>query len=180
MFDDNPDVATTVFLQEDIAGVKDVGFEQQFRATEDQLESYGLNARWEINDSFTVNLDGHLSNASSDPDAPNGASSTLVSIGAPVIASHSVDPSSLTGAFNEASPVRRLLISIASRSGTTSSRATASATSCVSPALSPPSLLMARLKPKNSFRCADVVPILTSERDRRMYSWIAALIHHSA
>jgi hypothetical protein len=38
----------------------------------------------------------------------------------------------------------------------------------VSPDLSPPNLFMARLKPKNSFRCADVVPIFTSDRDRRM------------
>jgi TonB-dependent receptor len=93
-FDDNPAVATTVFLQENIAGVKDVGYEQQFRATEDTLESYGVNARWELTDNFTVNLDGHISEAQSNPDAPNGASSTLVAIGAPVIAAHSVDYSS--------------------------------------------------------------------------------------
>src|SRR6476620_545636 len=72
------------------------------------------------------------------------------------MASHSVGPSSLTGALSETSPVRRLLISITSRSGTASSCATASATSCVSPVLSPPNLCMARRKPKNSFRCAAV------------------------
>jgi TonB-dependent receptor len=93
-FDDNPVVATTVFLQENIAGVKDTGFEQQFRAVEDTLESYGINARWDVTDAITVNLDGHISEAKSRPNAPNGTSSTLVSIGAPVIASHSVDYSS--------------------------------------------------------------------------------------
>ena len=93
-FDDNPLVATTVFLQENLSGVKDAGFEQQFRAVEDTLESYGLNARWELNDAITVNLDGHISEANSRPNAPNGTTSTLVSIGAPVIAAHSVDYSS--------------------------------------------------------------------------------------
>ncbi|WP_114953796.1 TonB-dependent receptor [Sphingosinicella terrae] len=90
-FDDNPDVATTIFLQENISGVKDTGFEQQYRATEDTLESYGLNLRWEATDALTFTLDGHISEADSGPGARNGASSTLVSIGAPVIAAHSVD-----------------------------------------------------------------------------------------
>ncbi len=33
---------------------------------------------------------------------------------------------------------------------------------------------------KNSFFCALVVPSFTRDHDRRMYSWIAALIHHIA
>ena len=33
---------------------------------------------------------------------------------------------------------------------------------------------------KNSFFCAAVVPILTSDQECRMYSWIAARIHHIA
>ena len=37
-----------------------------------------------------------------------------------------------------------------------------------------------RRRLKNSFFWAAVVPILTSDQDRRMYSWIAALIHHMA
>jgi TonB-dependent receptor len=90
-FDDNPAVATTVFLQETISGVKDTGFEQQYRATKDTLESFGLNAAWDVTDRFSVSLDGHISTAESLPDAPNGTSSTLVGIGAPVIAAHSVD-----------------------------------------------------------------------------------------
>ncbi|WP_253189300.1 TonB-dependent receptor [Brevundimonas sp. LM2] len=90
-FDDNEAVATTVFLQETLSSPKDAGFEQQFRATKDTLESFGLNAEWELTDRFTVRLDGHISTAESTPDAPNGSSSTLVSMGAPVIAAHSVD-----------------------------------------------------------------------------------------
>lgn len=90
-FDGNPVVSTTEFLQETIAGVKDTGFEQQYRATKDKLESYGLNLVWDATDSFSVKLDGHISTARSDPDAPNGTSATLVSLGAPVIAAHSVD-----------------------------------------------------------------------------------------
>ena len=93
-FDGNPVVSTAEFLQENIAGVKDTGFEQQYRATKDKLESYGLNLTWDATDTFSVKLDGHISTARSDPDAPNGTSATLVSIGAPVVTSHSVDYSS--------------------------------------------------------------------------------------
>lgn len=90
-FDDNDVIATTVFLQENISGVKDEGFEQQFRATKTQLQSYGLNAKWEFADRLTLNLDGYHAVSKSTPDAPNGTSATLVSLGAPVIAAHSVD-----------------------------------------------------------------------------------------
>ncbi|KQZ33130.1 MULTISPECIES: TonB-dependent receptor [Caulobacter] len=90
-FDDNPVVATAVFLQENLSGVKDTGFEQQYRANEDTLKSFGLNGVWDVNDRFKVSVDGHISKADSAPDAPNGTSSTSVSIGAPIISSHSVD-----------------------------------------------------------------------------------------
>lgn len=107
-FDDNPVVATTVFLQETLAGVKDVGFEQQYRATQDTLQSYGLNALWEAADNFTLSLDAHHSESESEPDAPNGTTSTLVSIGAPVVASHSVD-------YSGAVPIQRYTINDALR-----------------------------------------------------------------
>jgi TonB-dependent receptor len=90
-FDNNPTVATAVFLQETLSGTKDTGFEQQYRANKDELKSFGLNGVWDVNDRFKISLDGHVSKASSDPDAPNGTSSTSVSIGAPIISSHSVD-----------------------------------------------------------------------------------------
>jgi TonB-dependent receptor len=90
-FDNNPVVATAVFLQETLSGVKDTGFEQQYRANEDKLQSFGLNGAWDVNDRFHVTVDGHISKAESNPDAPNGTSSTSVSIGAPIISSHSVD-----------------------------------------------------------------------------------------
>jgi len=92
-FDDNEQVATAVFLQETIdgGGVKDVGYEQQYRATKDTLESYGLNLEWQATDNLTFVLDAHSSKADSRPDSANGASSTLVGLGANVIATHSVD-----------------------------------------------------------------------------------------
>jgi len=107
-FDTNPLVATTVFLQENINGVKDEGFEQQYRATKDTLQSFGLHAKWDVSDAFTVNLDGHLSESASVPDAPNGTSSTLISIGAPVIAAHSLD-------FSSGFPVQTITINDALR-----------------------------------------------------------------
>jgi TonB-dependent receptor len=90
-FDDNTTVATAVFLQETLSGVKDSGYEQQYRANDDSLESYGLNAEWELTERLRLNIDGHLSKADSKPGAPNGTSATLVSIGAPITSAHSVD-----------------------------------------------------------------------------------------
>lgn len=87
-------VATTSYLQETINGVKDIGFEQQYRATKDTLKSFGGNATWEVNDRLTLSVDGHHSKSNSDPDNPMGVSSTLVGIGAPVVTGHSVDYSS--------------------------------------------------------------------------------------
>ncbi|MEZ0244692.1 MAG: TonB-dependent receptor [Sphingomonas sp.] len=107
-FDSNPAVATTVFLQENINGVKDTGFEQQYRATKDTLQSFGLNATWDLSDAFTVSVDGHISKSASEPDAPNGTSSTLVSIGAPVIAAHSLD-------FRSGFPIQSITINDALR-----------------------------------------------------------------
>jgi TonB-dependent receptor len=90
-FDDNDAVATAVFLQETIGGAKDTGFEQQYRATKDTLESFGFNAEWDVTDNLSFELDAHSSTAESVPDAPNGTSSTLIGLGAKVIAAHSVD-----------------------------------------------------------------------------------------
>jgi TonB-dependent receptor len=100
IFDGNPLVSSTVYLQENIAGVKDIGFEQQFRSLEDTMESVGFNAEWWVTDSFSLTLDAHTSSAESRPNASNGASSTLISMGAPVIAAHSVD-------FRSGFPVQR-------------------------------------------------------------------------
>ena len=90
-FDKDQPVPTTVFLQETLSGTKDVGYEQQYRATKTQLQSYGLNAEWELSDSFTVKLDGHHSVTNTTPNNRNGTSATLVAIGAPVISAQSVD-----------------------------------------------------------------------------------------
>ena len=40
--------------------------------------------------------------------------------------------------------------------------------------------LLALRRLKKSFFCAAVVPIFTSDQERRMYSWIEARIHHMA
>lgn len=90
-FDDNETIATPVFLQETIGGAKDTGFEQQYRATKDTLESFGLNIAYDASDNLSFALDAHSSVAESLPDAPNGASSTLVGLGAKVVTAHSLD-----------------------------------------------------------------------------------------
>jgi TonB-dependent receptor len=90
-FDGNPTVATATYLHETINGQKDEGFEAQYRAQKSTLQDYGLNAKWDMTDNFALNLDGHISKSSSRPDNPNGKSSTLVGMGANVVAAHSVD-----------------------------------------------------------------------------------------
>jgi hypothetical protein len=50
----------------------------------------------------------------------------------------------------------------------------------ISPSSMTDILLLALRKLKNSFLWLWVVPIFTSDHERRMYSWIAALIHHMA
>ncbi len=91
-FDTDNVVATAVRLEEGSRyDVKDLGFEQQFRATETQLMSFGLNTEVELNDNLTLKLDGNHSFSKSKPDAANGASSTLVGFGAPVVNGHTLD-----------------------------------------------------------------------------------------
>jgi TonB-dependent receptor len=91
-FDGDPIVASATFLDEGSGyTVKDLGFEQQYRATKTTLYSAGLNLNWEVADGLTLNLDGNHSKSKSVPNSRNGASSTLVSFGAPVVDAHSVD-----------------------------------------------------------------------------------------
>ncbi len=107
-FDGNPVVATTSYLQENIAGVKDAAFEQAERGVRNRLQDYGLNAKWEINDRVTLSIDGHTGLAQSSPDNPNGVSSTLVGLGAPIVASQSAD-------FSGVIPVQSIIINDALR-----------------------------------------------------------------
>lgn len=99
IFEDGP-VSTAVFMHETLSPVKDMGFEQQYRSTKDTLKSFGLNAQWNVSDNLTVNFDYHKSKGESLPNNSNGSTSTTVSIGAPVVTSHSVD-------FRSGFPVQR-------------------------------------------------------------------------
>jgi TonB-dependent receptor len=107
-FDENPVVATAVFLEDTVNGTKDAGFEQQYRASKNTLESYGLNVRQELTDNLSLNIDGHISKAKSSPDASNGTTSTLFSMGTPTTAGHTVDYSGKIPVqniiFNDAAP----------------------------------------------------------------------------
>ncbi|WOI52670.1 TonB-dependent receptor [Parvularcula sp. LCG005] len=89
-FDGGDDVNTTVFLAESLSGVKDMGFEQQKRGNNDELNSLGFNAEWEVNENLTLELDAHTSSNESTPGNGNGSSSTMFSMGAPVIAAHAL------------------------------------------------------------------------------------------
>ncbi|PIC01086.1 TonB-dependent receptor [Caulobacter sp. X] len=109
-FDNNPVVATAVLLSETLSGTKDMGFEQQYRSNKDTLKSFGLNADWDLSDRVRVRLDGHISKADSGPDSSNGTSSTTVSIGAPIVASHSVD-------YSGTVPIQKITINDAAPRG---------------------------------------------------------------
>ncbi|WP_066723060.1 TonB-dependent receptor [Sphingomonas pituitosa] len=90
-FDGNTTVATATYLHETINGFKDEGFEAQSRAQKNRLTDFGLGADWQLASNLSMRLDGHISKSSSLPDNPNGVSSTLVGMGANVVAAHSVD-----------------------------------------------------------------------------------------
>ncbi len=90
-FDGAKPNSTSVFLQENIAGTKDMGFEQQRRAVENKLTDFGVNAKWKATDRLTLSFDAHQAKASALPDNPNGTSSTTLSMAAKVIAAHSLD-----------------------------------------------------------------------------------------
>ncbi len=83
-----------MFLKDTISGTKDGGFEQQYRAQKDKLESYGFNAKWQASDTLSFNIDGHISTASSTPDNPLGKSSSTVSIAYKGVAGQTLDISS--------------------------------------------------------------------------------------
>ncbi|ESQ75679.1 TonB-denpendent receptor [Asticcacaulis sp. AC402] len=84
-------VYNAVYLEETLSGTKDIGFEQQMRATKDTLTSVGFNAAWDISDRMSLTFDLAHSKGEALPNNPNGSSSTMVSIGAPVVRTHSVD-----------------------------------------------------------------------------------------
>ncbi|WP_337587826.1 TonB-dependent receptor [Sphingomonas phyllosphaerae] len=91
-FDDNPNMATAIFLRDYLpTSPKDEGFEQQQAATKARLGSVGLNAKWEFASNLTLTVDGHHSVSTSSPDNPNGTTATTVALGAPVIQGHSLD-----------------------------------------------------------------------------------------
>ncbi|GAA4215573.1 hypothetical protein GCM10022253_10410 [Sphingomonas endophytica] len=68
-FDDNPNMATAIFLRDYLpTSPKDEGFEQQQAATKARLGSVGLNAKWEFAPNLTLTVDGHHSVSTSSPD----------------------------------------------------------------------------------------------------------------
>ena len=78
-FDTGEDVATPTFLR-DIVGGKDFGFEQQHNEQQNNLDSVGFNAEWNVTDSFSLTLDAHNSQSESLPNDPaTGGSATFVS-----------------------------------------------------------------------------------------------------
>mgnify|MGYP002775325387 CR=1 FL=1 len=84
-------IYNALYLQENENGVKDIGFEQQLQGQKNTLSSIGVNAKWTLNDRATLSFDVHSSEGKATPNNPNGTSSVLISLGAPVVSQHSVD-----------------------------------------------------------------------------------------
>jgi TonB-dependent receptor len=94
VFDGTGPVSAAHFMQENNDGTKDMGYEQTFRATRDEIDSFGFNAEWQVNDTGALRFDAHISSAESMPDNPLGHTATFVTFAAPVIQQHQVDFSS--------------------------------------------------------------------------------------
>ncbi len=79
-FDGNDSVATPVYIRDIAGGGKDFGFEQQRDEQKYKLGSLGLNARWDVNDRFSLTFDAHNTKNESRPNDPiTGGSSTAFS-----------------------------------------------------------------------------------------------------
>lgn len=80
-FDTNQAVATPVYLRDVPDGAKDFGMEQQHYAQKYKLDSLGFNARWDVNDQFSLTFDAHDSKSQSLPnDSLTGGGATFISI----------------------------------------------------------------------------------------------------
>ncbi|ESQ73669.1 hypothetical protein ABAC402_18150 [Asticcacaulis sp. AC402] len=84
-------IYNAVYLQENLNGVKDIAFEQQLNAQKSTLQSFGVNAKWDINDRASLTVDAHSSKGEASPNNPNGTSSVQIALGAPVVSEQSVD-----------------------------------------------------------------------------------------
>ncbi len=100
IFDGEGPVSQALFMQENNNGTKDIGFEQTNRATDESINSLGLNIEWNLFDNQTLRFDGHTSSGEARPDNPLGHTATFVTFGAPVILQHSVD-------WSEGFPIQR-------------------------------------------------------------------------
>ncbi len=90
VFDGEGPVSQALVMQENNDGQKDMGFEQTYRAQQDEFDSLGFNAEWAVTDTGTLRLDYHTDTATSTPNNPLGHSATFVAIAAPIISQHSL------------------------------------------------------------------------------------------
>ena len=90
-FDGEGPVSQVLFMQENNNGQKDIGFEQTHRATDESIDSLGLNVEFDVTDNQTLRFDTHSSTGEARPDNPLGHTATFVTFGGPVVAGHSLD-----------------------------------------------------------------------------------------
>ena len=83
-FDDNV-VKTPTFMRETYPGGIDEGYEQQWREQTNTLKSAGLNLEYQVNDYFSLSLDGHHSTMFSRGTGPRNTGEIAVGLGAPTV-----------------------------------------------------------------------------------------------
>jgi len=111
-FDDHPDVATPLYwLTENDPSYqsRDVNFGVQGAHLENELDSLGLNLKWEASDELVVKLDVHNSNAKALPGGDGPGNFWNVGIGAQGVSVQGIDNSGdlplLVGIWDEREPV---------------------------------------------------------------------------
>ncbi len=81
VYDGNPVVAAPEYFAEDVDGGKDFFFQNLDMATEDTLQSFGLNVDWQVSDRLNLAFDAASSEAESGGAGPMGLNSLRVNVG---------------------------------------------------------------------------------------------------
>ena len=79
-FDGNSIVSSAISATDTIPTGKDQGYENELRAVQSTIQSTGLNAKYRLNDNWTLTADLSFSKSSSGGNNPDGSSSDTVSV----------------------------------------------------------------------------------------------------
>ncbi|MCA0894579.1 TonB-dependent receptor [Microbulbifer agarilyticus] len=104
VFDDS-EIATPLSITEAYGGTVDIGFEQQYRAQSNTLDSLGVNFEFEVNDALTLAFDVHDSSMESLPTGPDRAGEVAIGLGSPTVTGKTLDFSGTTPQYSHTTTV---------------------------------------------------------------------------